>query len=216
MVTVPRRATPAQRREQRRSELVGMLVGPLDELLGRSRSLEEVGLADLLELAGLPRSTFYYAFEGKADLLTAIGLHLVEGLFRPGQRLLEGEVQVPVHAIARAAEEIGEGLNRHPHVSSALLPGLGLARASRELDERIDEVRVRLEQQIAAHDAAGLMRPGIDPGPTAAWLVAMLLHGTGRLLASVGPAARRRNAWAMAEVAWLALYGPSPAPSDEP
>ena len=73
-----------------------------------------------------------------------------------------------------------------------------MAVEDRQLDERVDG---------AAQVAAGTTRPGLDPGPAAAWLVGMLLHGTGRLLAAAGPTARRRNATAMAEIAWLTLYG---------
>jgi AcrR family transcriptional regulator len=206
-VATGRRTSAGERRDARRADLAATLLGPLDATLREVGGYEHVHLGGLLERAGVARSTFYYAFDGKADLQLAIAQDLVELVFEPGLRLLDGAGVVGVHEIALGAAQLADGLNRYPHVCSAFLPGLGHAWLAPELEGRIDDVRRRFERSIAAQVEAGTTRPGLDPGPTAAWLVGMLLHGTGRLLAAAGPVARRRNATAMAEIAWLALYG---------
>jgi len=203
---------PGARREARRRALAEQLVGAVDELLGEGRGYQEVSVTEILDVAGVPRSTFYNVFPGKSELQLAIAEQLLEEVFGPGRELLASEESVSREQIAEAGVELGRRLEGRRHVCLAFLSGsTGHAHVAQQLDQLAEEARRQLQAQIEAHRDAGRMPAGIDPAATAAWLVAMFLNGAPQLLVAVGPARRRRNAEAMADIAWLALYGARPA-----
>ena len=79
------------RRERTREALARRLRPSVEELLAGGASFTDLSVDQILERAEVPRSTFYYHFRDKGELLIAVSAEAIgeiveasEGLYAPG------------------------------------------------------------------------------------------------------------------------------------
>lgn len=106
---VGRRNIKGDRREQ------AILEGAYDIL--RTTPLRNVSIDDLAKRAGLSRSSFYFYFESKWQVLSALLAKVTADVFKASQLIFDRPAGMPPEAaIEHAVNEIIEVWERHGHV----------------------------------------------------------------------------------------------------
>jgi AcrR family transcriptional regulator len=195
------------RRARSREALAKRLLPSVEALLAEGLSYTDLPLNEIIERAGVARSTFYYHFLDKGELLTAIsedatreivdvsdGLY-VEGLHRSREKFAAA-VRVTVDAwlshvpLMNALSELAA---YNPAVKEQFLAGWR-----------------RAQQRVADHiregQAAGFVRPDLHPDYVASWLTWMAERGMGLLVWPAPEAQRDEIAEALATTVWHTLY----------
>jgi AcrR family transcriptional regulator len=193
--------------DARRLEIQDALLVAIEALLADGATFTSLSIDTIAAAAGISRSTFYAYFNGKSELLQ----NLTEGVLAD---LLPASDSFFDVVPARTPEQLVDGLDAFVE---AYRPHSPLMRAVAQTAVIDDGVRarydgmmaratVRFAAKIAEGQAAGLVRPGLDPPQTAAWFVWMVERGIDRLLVAAEPEQVRTAYNALAEILWNALY----------
>jgi TetR/AcrR family transcriptional regulator, ethionamide resistance regulator len=202
------RSTRAENRVRVRREL---LVG-VERLLAEGERYSDISVERLVKASGISRSTFYYHFDGKSDLLQA----LVEDAI--GAIIDSAEYWWSMGPASTKAD-LREGLRR---VLVAYRPHRLLWVATVEAAAYDDGVRDRFEAmmaqgqaQIEKHIRRGQAEGFIDPNAAAevvaSWLTWMSERGIYQMVSRTDDAAELELLLdGIVEVYWRVLYEPAP------
>jgi AcrR family transcriptional regulator len=200
----PREPRPARRG---RTDIAAQMLEPVEELLAEGGGFTDLTVAEIIERAGIKRSTFYYHFSDKAELLIEIS-----------ERAL-GEIVAASHDLYRlGADSTWEEFHERVRTTvMAWLPHVPLMNALAELsayDPRVREqfeagwatAREGIRRHIIDGQHAGFVRPEADPDYTAAWLTWMAERGMGQVALAAPGEDLDRVGRALADIVWRALY----------
>lgn len=163
-----RRPTKGDRREQ--AILEGAYV------LLRDTPLRTVSIDDLAKRAGLSRSSFYFYFESKWQVLFAMLGPVAEDVFTASRLIFERPVDMaPQEAIEQAAAEVVAVWDRHGHILREVGDAVG---AEPELRAQWDSILGQFIEAAAAaierDRAAGV---AVDGPPARALAAALMWMG---------------------------------------
>lgn len=209
----------AERQEQRRAErteaLVLRLLGPVESLLREGRRWADLTVDEIIERADVPRSTFYYNFRVKDELLIAIAQPAMQeiidsaaDLYKLGPSASRAEFEGQV----RRTVDVWT-----PHVcliDALYEAGAVNPRAREQFRTGWSDAYQGAIDYIRAGQADGTIRPEIDPVNHAAWLTWMAERGISQLVEPVGPQQRDAVCAALADIIWSVLYGSSTQGTD--
>jgi AcrR family transcriptional regulator len=162
-------------------------------------SFDDVSMNGIAAAAGVARSSLYYYFSGKDDVLTFLLRSTLEELADSASAASEGDGDVPTRLYAVVRAQL-EHLNAHPTTSQLLIANLGRVGKLPDIAARVDEgfqapVRRLLEEGAAAGTLRRLVDPGL--GATALFgavlvigLQSLVLNGSidvDAVTASIGP-----------------------------
>lgn len=197
----------SSRRERSRDALVARLLPSVEALLEEGASFTDVSVEEIIERAEVPRSTFYYHFRDKGELLIAISadataeiVAVSTGLYEAGLHKSRKKFTAAVHRTALAwlqhvplMNALSEVAAYNPAVKEQFLAGW---RAAQQ----------RVTDHIREGQAAGFVRQDLHPEYTAGWLTWMAERGIG-LLVWPAPEDRVHDAVeALATTVWHTLY----------
>ena len=192
----PRAASP--------DTVAGLRAG-VERLLEGGRTYAEISIDDLVAEGGLAKSTFYVYFRDKTELLRTLAAEVMKALID-----FEGAWwTLPPEA---GKDEIHTGVLRmyqayHDH--GALMAAIvDTTVHDRELREQFASTMDGAVEAAAHHlracQAVGIAPHGMDPEPTAYWLIWTLERGFYRMYADLKPAARKRRLAAATDIIWHA------------
>jgi TetR/AcrR family transcriptional regulator, ethionamide resistance regulator len=199
------------RREQRREALVRRLLPSVEALLAEGESYTDLSVDDLIERAEVPRSTFYYHFRDKGELLIAISADAVneivtvsEGLYEPG--LHRSRMQFE-QAVRRTV------LTWLSHVP--LMNALSeLAAYNPAVKEQFLAGWHKAQQRVAEHirdgQEEGFVRADLHPEYVGGWLTWMAERGISMVAWPAPQEHLDQIAGALAATVWHTLYEPQP------
>ncbi|ORA08130.1 hypothetical protein BST14_24925 [Mycobacterium arosiense ATCC BAA-1401 = DSM 45069] len=179
---------------------------PAVEDLLRERSIHEIGLDELLSRAGVAKSTFYYHFRHKVDLLIRLAGRVADDV-------LTGNGWWAAFPTSRS--ELGariavtfEAYRRHALLISALLDA---SPSDAELRATVEGTFETASREVAAHIASGQkrgkVRTDVRADAAATWIMSMMVWGLPRM---VDPGAESDDvavaAESLAVIIWQALY----------
>jgi AcrR family transcriptional regulator len=199
---LPLRGTP----DERRRAVLDRLLPALEELLV-DHTYDEISVEQLAAQAGIARSTFYVHFEGKADLIEALGGGIIDGVMAsadvpwalpPGADLADLEA-----ALTRLLEDYLPHRPVHRALIEAGATDPGIAERYRAA---IDRTMLDVADHIRRGQAQGDVDAGVDPDATAALLSWMDERGALTLVPPREDPAFGDWASAMATVYWRTLY----------
>lgn len=178
-----------------------------DQSADEPRPSGEVHLDELLEAAGIARSTFYVYFEDRADLLTALS-ELVLGRLAATARFLWA-LPAPVTRtdVREAMERLADAYRSHR--GAVELAAGTTAQSTRARDEfraLVGEVVAEFADGIEDGRRRGAIDPAVDANATATWLVWMLERGLAVLLIPADAAATDRVLQSLTDLVWNILY----------
>lgn len=184
------------------------LLEPVESLLREGRSWADLTVDDIIERADVPRSTFYYNFHEKDELLIAIAepamLQIIESagdLYSLGTHATRADFDAQV----RRTVEVWV-----PHV--ALMNALGNAasvnpRAKEQFQIGWTAAQQGVVEFIRAGQDEGTVRAELDPECHASWLTCMAERGIAQLVEPASDPQRAKLCAALADIIWCVLYG---------
>lgn len=195
------------RRERSRQALVAKLMAGVEGLLNDGASYTDLSVDEILARADVPRSTFYYHFRDKGELLVAVSAdataHIVavsEGLYRDGLHRSRREFTDAVQATAQA-------WLAHVPLMSALAETAAYNPAVREqFQAGWQAARHRVADHIVAGQAAGFVRPDLHPEHVAGWLTWMAERGMAMLAWPTSADQVHQVVDGLATAVWHTLY----------
>jgi len=154
--------TPSpRRRKPRKGDLTAQAILDTAERLLETRPLDEIAVDELTSGAGISRSTFYFHFESREAVLSALAERITDDLYRSAGVWLRRGGESPATALRRAIESTMVLWRQHG-------PVLRAAVRARDIDPQLRrfwaEVGRRFidatAEQIDSERAAGLALPG--------------------------------------------------------
>jgi AcrR family transcriptional regulator len=206
---IPGSPRTSSRREQRREALVARLLTAIEELLADGASYSALSVDEIIEGAGIPKSTFYYHFADKGEVLIAISAGAVaeivtisDGLYAQGLHRHREGFSVAVRETMQAwlahvplMNALSEFAAHNPAVKDQFLAGWRHA-------------QLRVATHIREGQAAGFVRPDLHPEYVAGWLTWMAERGMGLLVWPAPEEQFAEIAEALTATVWHTLYMP--------
>ncbi|TCO48856.1 TetR/AcrR family transcriptional regulator [Actinocrispum wychmicini] len=148
-------------RKPSKGDLTAQAILDTAEHLLANRSLGEIGIDELAAGAGVSRSTFYFHFESRDDVLYTLSDRLIGEIYAEGLVWFRRGDEEPVAAVRRALTRMVELWRAHGPVLRASVRG-------RETDPRLAELWSEIARrfmrstavQIESERNAGLALPG--------------------------------------------------------
>jgi AcrR family transcriptional regulator len=182
-----------RRRAPRKGDLTEQRLLREAEALLADRPLSSIGIDEIAHAAGISRTSFYFYFGSREELLRTLGERAQEEVFASANAWLNRTDEPPAEAIARTLAENLAMWRRHGPVLRAL-------HDARHTDEQTDAVRRAIARRFVDATAAQIERErdaGLAPPapPDARRLAAILTGMNDRAFydASRRPASRRRD-----------------------
>ncbi|HEY1966928.1 MAG TPA: TetR/AcrR family transcriptional regulator [Pseudonocardia sp.] len=198
----------AQRREQIRDDLLGLI----EDMLDGGEAFADISVDRLAAAYGMSRGRFYLYFEDRNDLLTAWFGRIRAELTAAGERWWGGSAP-------RGRPQLTELVG---HVLRTYRPHATLLAAVEEAAATDPAIRDAVEDFVAADTAglrahlergqvAGRIDPELDAEIVARWLTMMAWRGRSHLVRRADDAEIQRLSASCAALLWNVLYAKRPA-----
>jgi TetR/AcrR family transcriptional regulator, ethionamide resistance regulator len=166
-------------RKPSKGDLTAQAILDTAERLLAKRSLREIGIDELAAGAGVSRSTFYFHFESREDVLYALSDRLTRELYASALVWFRRSGETPVEAVRRALTRTVELWREHGAVLRASVRG-------RETDPRLGELWGEIARrfmrstavQIESERNAGVAMPGPPSAKSLARVLVMMNEQT--------------------------------------
>jgi AcrR family transcriptional regulator len=198
----------ARRYEARKRELVERILPMVEELLEAAGGYVHLKVEEILQNAGLSRSTFYRYFKDKNELLLALSEPALREIRSAALRTWELGPDVTFAQFETELYRTMEAYRPHVALMNALVEVSTYdARVKELFGQFFAELRAAIAQHIRQEQKRGLVRPKIDPDAAAGWITWMAERGMNQLVPSADAATRRKLATSMATIVWYGVYG---------
>jgi TetR/AcrR family transcriptional regulator, ethionamide resistance regulator len=197
----------ARRHEARKRELVERILPQVEELLEAAGGYVHLRVEEILQRAGMSRSTFYRYFKDKNDLLLALSEPALREIRTAALRTWELGPDVTFAQFEADLYRTMEAYRPHVALMSALVE-------VSTYDERVKglfggffgELRAAIAAHIRLEQRHGKVRRGIDADAAAGWITWMAERGMNQLVPTADTATRRKLATSMATIVWHGVY----------
>jgi AcrR family transcriptional regulator len=204
---VSRSRKVASRREQRREALARRLLASVEGLLADGASYTDLSVDEIIERAEVPRSTFYYHFRDKGELLIAVSADAVADIVTVSSGLY-------VEGLHRSRAQFTTAVRRTVETWLAHVPLMNalseLAAYNPAVKEQFLAGWRQAQQRVSAHikegQAAGFVRTDLHPEYVAGWLTWMAERGIGLLVWPAPEEQLDEISGALATTVWHTLY----------
>jgi AcrR family transcriptional regulator len=197
----------SSRRDQRRDALARRLLTTIEGLLADRASYTDLSVDEIIERAEVPRSTFYYHFRDKGELLIAISADAVADIVNVSDGLYVEGLHHSRAKFTVAVRRTVEAWLAHVPLMNALSE---LAAYNPAVKEQFLAGWRQAQQRVAAHirdgQAAGFVRADLHPEYVAGWLTWMAERGIGLLVWPAPEAQLDEISDALATTVWHTLY----------
>jgi AcrR family transcriptional regulator len=199
--------TSQSSRARRREEIRDRLRAAVEELMRDGESYTELSVERIVRQTGISRATFYVYFEDKGDLLRSLAEDFIERILHAAANWWELPAEATKADLRAALSTIFDAYIPHKLVMAAVVEVAAYDAALRSLfGDLLARASSEVADHIAAGQAGGYVRAGLDAQRTAAWLTWMAERGLYQLVAPATPAAAARLLDAITDVTWNTLY----------
>ena len=197
----------ARRHDSRRRELVERILPMVEELLEAAGGYVHLTVEEILQNAGMSRSTFYRYFKDKNELLLALSEPALREIRRVAIQTWELGPDVTFSQFEAELYQTMEAYRPHVALMNALVEVSTYDAQVKELFAGFfEEIRAAIAAHIRREQKRGLVRSGIDPDAAAGWITWMAERGMNQLVPPADAAARRKLATSMATIVWHGVY----------
>lgn len=195
------------RRVANKSRLQRRLLDAVEQAL-ENGSYAELSIERLLEQSGVPRSTFYYHFDDKTDLVGALAEEVLQTFESNALSWMADDDAMTKDAMLAATEELFRFYWKHRIVMVAAADS---ASADARIRARLDRMWSGLARGIADRITVAQDKHqwrDVDPERTAAWLTWMTERGLYSVVRNGDEAELLRLAAVHTDICWTTLVGP--------
>jgi AcrR family transcriptional regulator len=186
---------------------LGRLLPAVEALLAEGCSFTDLSVEDILERAGVPRSTFYYHFRDKGELLIAASADAVAEIVEISNGLYMEGVHRSRRKFTAAVRRTVEAWSAHVPLMNALSE---LAAYNPAVKEQFLAGWRHAQQRVAEHirdgQAEGFVRHDLNPEYVAGWLTWMAERGIALLVWPAPESQLEEISTALATTVWHTLY----------
>lgn len=195
------------RRERSRAALVDKLLPAVEALLSEGIAYTDLSVEMVIARAGAPRSTFYYHFRDKGDLLLAISGDAIARITESSKALYRDNRHGSRAQFTDAVRETADAWLTHMHLINALAE---LAAYNPTVKEQYlaawQTAHGYLADHIRSGQATGVVRPDLHPEHTAKWLTWMAERGLALHVWAAPPDQKDAAIESLAATVWHTLY----------
>jgi AcrR family transcriptional regulator len=194
------------RRAANKSRLQRRLLDAVEQALEHG-TYAELSIDQLLEQSGVPRSTFYYHFEDKADLVGSLAEEVLQTFERDALRWMADDDAMTKDAMQASTEELFRYYWKHRTV---LVAAADSAAANARIRTRLDRMWSNLANGVADRITVAQEKHhwrNVDAKRTAAWLIWMTERGLYDVARNGDEAELLRLAAVHTDICWSALVG---------
>jgi TetR/AcrR family transcriptional regulator, ethionamide resistance regulator len=198
---------PIETKPSPRSELVEQLRDAVEQLLVDS-TYAEIKVDDLVDRAGLAKSTFYVYFDDKADLLSHLADRVISELvafdgawWTLPPEASKGEIRDAIAAMFEAY--LPHGLLIEAISAAAIYD----PRMRNQFTELLNGVVENIGGYLQRGQQAGAVPTDLDPEHTAFSLAWMFERGFNLIMLRADPRSRKRKLDAITEIVWRTCHG---------
>jgi AcrR family transcriptional regulator len=194
------------RRAANKSRLKQRLLDAVEQELEHG-TYAELSIDRLLEQSGVVRSTFYYHFDDKADLIGALAEDVFEAFERAALDWMRDANAMTKESMRPATEQLFRVYWEHRTVMTAAADSAaGDPRIRARLDRMWRNLAAGVAERITAAQAQNHWRD-IDPDRTASWLIWMTERGLYDIARNADEAELVRLAAVHTDICWTTLAG---------
>lgn len=209
MPSVTRR--PRADRAAKREEMTARLLVVTEALLDEGLTFTEISVEQLIQRAGMSRSTFYVYFEDKGALLRAMAADVLVELGDAGRFWWEAEPSAPRETVRASMAAVVGVYRPHARLMAAVVETAAHDPAVREAYAGlVNGYIAEMTEHIARGQAAGAMRTDLRPAETAGVLCWMLERSCHELVRRADDAGADAVVDALTAVMWNTLYEGNP------
>jgi AcrR family transcriptional regulator len=191
----------------RREAIGARLLAAVESLLAEPRSFTDLTVEEIIERAGVPRSTFYYHFHDKADLLVAVSADAL-------REIVEASRALYADAPRRSRAEFTAAVRRTVQTWRGHVPVMNAVAELAAYDADVkgpflagwDAARQEAEDYIRAGQRDGDVRPDLHPAHVAGWLTWMAERGISQLVAAADEQEFDAIVEGLATIVWHTFY----------
>ena len=196
-----------RRREALRTELVDRLLPVVKELLDGEESYLKLSVEQIIQRAGIARSTFYRYFEDKNELLLALAGPALDDIIAFSQLPQNLPPDATRADLDAAMDEVFDAYRPHIALMNAMVEVSAYVEPVKErFRAGFAETARALAEHIRHGQEEGYVRPGLEPKETAGWLVWMVERGMYELATHADEAELRRLKQSITDIVWYTLY----------
>jgi AcrR family transcriptional regulator len=199
--------TSRSKRTTRRQAMTDRLLASVEQLLEEQPGYTDLNVEEIIQRAGVPRSTFYYNFRDKGDLLVALSESAVSEIVGAADKLYAVGPSGSYEEFAAKVRETVQTWRRHVGLMNALGDA---ANYDPDVKAAFLACYVSHQEGVAAHiragQADGYVRPQLDPERTAAWLTWMAERGMSQLIAGADEGEIAKLEESLTSIVWFTLY----------
>jgi TetR/AcrR family transcriptional regulator, ethionamide resistance regulator len=197
----------ARRHEARKRELVERILPTVEELLETAGGYVHLTVEEILQSAGMSRSTFYRYFKDKNELLLALSEPALREIRTLALRTWELGPEVTFAQFEAELYNTMEAYRPHVALMNALVEVSTYdARVQQLFTGFFEEIRVAIAAHIRMEHKRGKVRRGIDADAAAGWITWMAERGMNQLVPAAEAGTRRKLATSMATIVWYGVY----------
>lgn len=196
----------AARHARRRAKIVGDLLPVVEELLAEEPYFA-LKVEQIIQRAGMARSTFYRYFADKGELLLAVSEPATAEILAAAHGIWELRPPVEREDLAARARAAIERYRPHAVLMNAMVETAGTdAAVQAAFRAAWSDARRGQAEHIRRGQGEGWIRADLDPEETAGWLVWMVERGMYQLVPGAGAAELDRLARSFTAILWHTLY----------
>jgi AcrR family transcriptional regulator len=187
--------------------MIERLLASVEQLLDEQPGYTDLNVEEIIQRAGVPRSTFYYNFRDKGDLLVALSESAVSEIVGAAENLYAVGPSGSYDEFAAKVRETVQTWRRHVGLMNALGD---LANYDPNVKSAFLACYESHQAGVAAHirsgQSAGYVRPQLDPERTASWLTWMAERGMSQLVAHADEDELEKLEQSLTSIVWFTLY----------
>ena len=197
----------ARRHEARKRELVERILPLVEELLEAAGGYVHLRVEEILQNAGLSRSTFYRYFKDKNELLLALSEPALQEIRTAALRTWQLGPDVTFAQFEAELYRTMETYRPHVALVNALVEVSTYdARVKELFGGFFAELRTAIAAHIRLEQKRSMVRKSIDADAAAGWITWMAERGMNQLVPTADSATRRKLATSMATIVWHGVY----------
>ncbi|MEA2172363.1 MAG: TetR/AcrR family transcriptional regulator, ethionamide resistance regulator [Solirubrobacteraceae bacterium] len=195
-----------QRHAVRRERIVGELLPIVEDLLAAAPYFE-LKVEQIIQRAGMARSTFYRYFQDKGELLLAVSEPAIADILAAASRVWELPADATREDLETTMRNVIVQYRPHTPLMQAMVETSAYDAAVRAAFQGAwSAARASQADHIRHGQAEGWIRPELDPEETSGWLVWMAERGMYQLVPGADDAALDRLSRSFAAILWHTLY----------
>ena len=178
------------------------------ERLLASSSFTSLSVEDIIQEAGIARSTFYVYFDDKGQMLNAFTADLLDEALVAVSAWWELPPAADFDTLRGALAGFVRFFHQHSALLNAVIDASAYDPAAEEagFGRMVRAGEVGIAEHIRAGQRAGSVTPDIEPEVVASWLVRLVEQGLYELTASADEQRLEGQIDAISQIVWNTLY----------